>query len=219
MDTITIFFKDISTRKKQDLDLIRLVRNYKVLFADNPLPMWAYDLDQFNILMVNDSALKMYDYSRKEFLNLTLYDLRPESEHERLRNQLNDHEIMEDVNLSSQWQHQKKDGTTIYVDIASHMIELNGHQARLIVANNITARREAQLKLLNQNKRLREIAQLSSHDLRGPVASILGLISLFEKSNVDVSLNKQIVENLEASAKDLDKVIHAIVRKTYEESK
>ena len=219
LETVTIFFKDISVRKKQELDLLRLVKNYKVLFADNPLPMWAYDLRKFKILMVNDSALDLYGYSRKEFLNLSLYDLRPESEHERLKTQLKESQIFKDVEISSEWKHQKKDGNIIYVDIASHMIELSGQQARLIVVYNVTARREAQLKLLNQNKRLREIAQLSSHDLRGPVASILGLISLFDKSNLDFNLNNQIIENLEASAKDLDQVIHAIVRKTHEESR
>jgi len=219
LETVTVFLKDITVRKKQELDLVLLVKNYKVLFADNPLPMWAYDLNKFTILMVNDAALKLYGYSRKEFLNLTLYDLRPASEHERLKSQLKEVEIFEDVELSSHWLHQKKDGTLIFVDIASHLIELNGHQARVIVAHDITARREAQLKLLNQNKRLREIAQLSSHDLRGPVASILGLISLFDKDNLDVNLNKQIIGNLETSAKNIDEVIHAIVRKTYEESK
>jgi PAS domain S-box-containing protein len=84
-DTLTLFFKDISIRKKHEQDLLQLARDYEVLFASNPLPMWAYDLDKLNILMVNDAALSLYGYTRPEFLNMNLYDLRPETEHERLK--------------------------------------------------------------------------------------------------------------------------------------
>ena len=216
-DTVTLFFKDTTVRKKQEIDLQRLAEDYKVLFANNPLPMWAYDLDELKIVMVNNAALNLYGYTRKEFLALNLYDLRPEAEHQRLKEELKNKDIFKDLKLSSEWQHIKKDGSVIYVDIASHLIRLNEHRARLIVANNITDRKKAQDKLVTQNKRLREISQLSSHDLRGPVASILGLVSLFDESNVDISLNNQIVKHLEICAKDLDKVIHAIVKKTYEE--
>ena len=111
----------------------------------------------------------------------------------------------------------KKDGSLIFVDIASHQINLNEHKARLIVVNNITAHRKAQNKLIKQDNTLREIAQLSSHDLRGPVASILGLVSLFDDENLDVNLNNLIIENLKECATNLDKVIHAIVKKTYED--
>lgn len=218
-ETVTLFFKDTTLRKKQELDLLRLAQDYKILFANNPLPMWAYDLDQLKILMANDAALNLYGYSRQEFLNLNLYDLRPEAEHERLRNELKTRDVFKDLKISSEWQHQKKDGSIIYVDIASHMIKLNEGRARLIVVNNITERRKTQMKLLNQNIRLREIAQLSSHDLRGPVASILGLVSLFDETNQDVDLNNLIIENLKTSAKDLDKVIHAIVKMTHEEGR
>ena len=218
-ETVTLVFKNIDLSKKQELENLRLARDYKVLFSNNPQPMWAYDIDRLKILMVNDSALSLYGYTREEFLNLNLYDLRPETEHARLRRELNGGDIYKDLKLTAEWQHQKKDGTIIYVDIASHRMKLNDHDARLIVANNITARRKAQIKLVNQNSRLREIAQLSSHDLRGPVASILGLVSLFDEENIDFSLNNQIIENLKISAKDLDKVIHAIVKKTYYDDK
>ena len=150
---------------------------------------------------------------------MNLYDLRPETEHERLRQQLNRRDDFHDINLSGEWIHKKKDGSIIYVDIASHPIKLNDRPARLIVVNNITARRKAQTKLLQQNTQLREIAQLSSHELRGPVASILGLVSLFDKNNQDRDLNNKIIENLKTSAGDLDKVIHQIVKKTHEDGK
>jgi PAS domain S-box-containing protein len=66
----------------------------------------------------------------------------------------------------------------------------------------------------DQNLRLQEIASISSHDLRRPVATILGLVNLFDRKNLDTPLNREIVSHLEATAQELDEVIHAIVEKT-----
>jgi hypothetical protein len=76
-------------------------------------------------------------------------------------------------------------------------------------------RQKQQLKELQTNKKLEEIADITSHQLRGPVASIMGLVGLFNKENPTDPFNKEIVEHLDKSAKDLDKVIHKIVEKTY----
>jgi PAS domain S-box-containing protein len=220
---------DISASKETEANLNSLVaqnnqlfspvdqQDYKVLFDINPMPMWAYDLETLKILMVNDAAVTLYGYSREEFLKLTLYELRPKTEHERLSNVLERKHLFTTYKESEEWVHMKKDGSLLFVEIASHQISLNKHPARLTVVHNITAHRKAQNKLMRQDITLREIAQLSSHDLRGPVASILGLVSLFDHENQDVQLNNLIIENLKESAKNLDKVIHAIVKKTHDD--
>ena len=50
---------------------------FRVLFADNPLPMWVFDLKTLYFLEVNKAAMKAYGYSRDEFLRLTIRDIRP----------------------------------------------------------------------------------------------------------------------------------------------
>jgi PAS domain S-box-containing protein len=68
--------------------------------------------------------------------------------------------------------------------------------------------------LAEHTKRLQDIASISSHNIRRPVATILGLTSLFDKNNMDNPLNKEIMEHLETTALELDEVIHIIVEKT-----
>ncbi len=68
--------------------------------------------------------------------------------------------------------------------------------------------------LANQNKRLQEIASISSHNIRRPVATIMGLVNLFDKNKMDNPLNKEIMEHLRTTAIELDDVIHIIVEKT-----
>jgi len=65
-----------------------------------------------------------------------------------------------------------------------------------------------------QNKRLQEIASISSHEIRRPVATILGLVNLFDKKNMDNPLNREIIGHIDLTAQELDSVIHTIVEKT-----
>ena len=44
------------------------------LFYNNPLPNWVYDIATFGILDVNQAAMDLYGYDRKEFLALSLMD-------------------------------------------------------------------------------------------------------------------------------------------------
>ena len=50
---------------------------YRFMFANNPQPMWIYDLETLAFLEVNQAAISHYGYSRKEFLSMTLKDIRP----------------------------------------------------------------------------------------------------------------------------------------------
>jgi PAS domain S-box-containing protein len=65
-----------------------------------------------------------------------------------------------------------------------------------------------------QNSRLHAIANISSHELRRPVATILGLVNLFDKHNEMNPLNNEIIDYLYISTRELDKVIHDIVEQT-----
>lgn len=69
-------------------------------------------------------------------------------------------------------------------------------------------------RIAEQTRRLQEIAAISSHNIRRPVATILGLVNLFDKNNLANPLNSEIIEHLETSAVELDDVIHIIVEKT-----
>ncbi len=48
-----------------------------IFFENNPTSMWIYDLETLCFLAVNNAAIHSYGYSRKEFLEMTLKDIRP----------------------------------------------------------------------------------------------------------------------------------------------
>ncbi|AEM71807.1 multi-sensor signal transduction histidine kinase [Allomuricauda ruestringensis DSM 13258] len=51
------------------------MKDYSPLFHDNPNPIWVHEIDSKIILEVNEAALDLYGYSRKEFLSLSFQDL------------------------------------------------------------------------------------------------------------------------------------------------
>jgi PAS domain S-box-containing protein len=69
-------------------------------------------------------------------------------------------------------------------------------------------------RLAEHTRRLQDIASISSHNIRRPVATILGLVNLFDKKKLDNPLNVDIMEHLTTTALELDDVIHIIVEKT-----
>ena len=46
-------------------------------FATIPVPVWLYDLATLRFLEVNDAAVEHYGYSRGEFLQMTIENIRP----------------------------------------------------------------------------------------------------------------------------------------------
>jgi PAS domain S-box-containing protein len=81
--------------------------------------------------------------------------------------------------------------------------------------HNITDRLKIQQELIDQNERLRNIASLSSHELRRPVASMLGLISVMDRQDFFNPENEQIIEHLFSVSKEIDDAIRLIVDSTF----
>jgi PAS domain S-box-containing protein len=89
---------------------------FRRLFEDNPLPMWMFDVASLRFLDVNNSAIRQYGYSRAEFLEMTVRDIRPASEHAAL-----EHALLTGVESGEAqrgtFRHRRKDGTLIDVAI------------------------------------------------------------------------------------------------------
>jgi signal transduction histidine kinase len=61
--------------------------------------------------------------------------------------------------------------------------------------------------LQNQNKQLKEYAFITSHNLRKPIANILGLIQIFDKNTEMDPDNKMAIENISEMASELDDLV------------
>lgn len=130
-------------------DSEKLSRN---LFELNPHPMWVYDLETLRFLDVNHAAIQKYGYSRKQFLSMTIRDIRPVEEIKglmlavnRLRNN--------DTTATGGWhRHRTKKGEILDVEIRSNLFEYKGRRADLVVAVDMTdeIRKTRLIEIINQ---------------------------------------------------------------------
>src|SRR5262249_4482369 len=70
-------FREITQRKQGEQALRDSEERYRQLFEDSPYAMMVFDWETKRYLSVNDAAVKQYGYSREEFLEMTIYDIRP----------------------------------------------------------------------------------------------------------------------------------------------
>jgi PAS domain S-box-containing protein len=136
-------------------------QKYRNLFHNNPVPMWIYDLTTFRFLEVNQMAVQHYGYTEQEFLAMTVFDIRSDTEKKRLQRLVHQNSAdLEHANLRGTWNHMKKNGEQIFVDIISHKIRYNDTEAMLILANDITRQIELQTQLMEEKIiRQKEIAR------------------------------------------------------------
>ena len=111
-----------------------------------------------------------------------------------------------------------KNGAPYWVRMdISPVLDEKGQLIKFIaIETDITQRKQFEQRLQQQNEQLKEIAWISSHEIRGPVASILGLINLYDHQCPEAPFNKEILLHLLNVTQQLDKVIHRIVNKTFE---
>lgn len=189
-------------------------KRYGDLFQMSPQPAWCLDMQTQSFLDVNDAAIAHYGYSRDEFSSLTLKDL-CRSSCEKLTMQ-----VLAEKDLMSYFEgvyfHYKKNGEQITVELKTRSIYHQGQWACLMLVNDVTAQREYIKNIEHQNKMLQDIAWMQSHEVRAPLARILGLIQLLQMSDEGPSgqQNAELLSAIQHSSEELDQMIHTMVRKT-----
>ena len=166
---------DVTVARRIEEALRKSETQYRLLFESNPQPMWVYDLTTLRFLAVNDSAINHYGYSRAEFLDMTIMDIRPEDDVELLNGYIADGNS--ELDHAGEWRHRKKDGSVISVEITSNRVNFAGRAAEFVLANDITERKKAEDALRISEDRYRDLVDNShelicTHDLDGRVLSV-----------------------------------------------
>ncbi len=119
--------------------------SFRLLFENNPVPMWVVEKSTQKYIDVNASALEHYGYTREQFLNMTLLDIRPTSEYQRI---LDDARTKFGVdNGEEDWTHLKADGTEIVVSTYAKPIKYDGRDAAIVAVIDVTERRKHEARI------------------------------------------------------------------------
>lgn len=129
-----------------------------LIFQKGVLPSWIFEVDTVRFVDVNEAAVRHYGWSRDEFLQLTLFDVRPPEERDRLRRYLDNRGRPGSSDRDfGPWVHWKKGGALMEVQVHTVDVPFNGRPCRVatmfdVTHANATARRlresEAQLRTI-----------------------------------------------------------------------
>jgi len=122
------------TAQKQERE--RLEARYGMLFEQSPLPTWVFDPASLRILAANDAMARTYGYARDELLRLTIDDLRPAHEVDRLHRAIGDGTAFRD--FKETWLHKTRDGRLLHVRCHGADIEFMGATARQVIGLDFT---------------------------------------------------------------------------------
>ena len=140
-------------RDRAEDELRKSEEQYRLLFQANPHPMWVFDVGTLRFLAVNDAALHHYGYSLTEFLNMTVKDIRPPEELLQFKESMKSRRQSAALGFYSEpWKHKKKDGTVIDVEVSAHVITFRGHEAKLVMVNDVTERKKLEEQFLQAQK-------------------------------------------------------------------
>lgn len=107
---------------------------------DTAEPMWIYDRDSLRFLAVNDAAVRQYGYSRRQFLEMTILDIRPlEDISKLLRHTLN--LGVPHANSQGKWRHCRKGGCVFEVEVTSWQLMFEGRAAEMVLAVPVPLRK------------------------------------------------------------------------------
>ncbi len=136
--------------------------DFSTLFLYNPIPNWVYDMENYKILDVNQSALNLYGFSKDEFLALTLLDLKEKNQISKF---IKAHEKISEQNGTINFgvfTHKKKCGSLVLMDIFGYKVNFKGHNAIMVSAINVTEREQELMELRASEAKLKAVASISN---------------------------------------------------------
>jgi two-component system, cell cycle sensor histidine kinase and response regulator CckA len=166
---------------------------YYQIFNANPLPTIIYDSETLKIIDINKIAASHYNYTREEFLGMTIKEMYPQEDLPSLLEHLSEADLSQE---GKHWHHKKKDGSIINVEVTDRPLAYTGKKYRIAIIKDITElkiaekeKEKLQIQLF-QSKKMEAVGQLAgavAHDFNNILTSLIGYGSLLEMEISDES--------------------------------
>ena len=209
--------RDVSERRRAELALQKQNEEYRLLFDSNPCPMYVCDELMREFLAVNQAAIDHYGYSRDEFLKMTTLALSPAEGVPAFLAYASDD--LRRQGGAGPWKHKKKDRSIIDVDVNWHKLDFAGRPAYLVMVNDVTEQKRAEVAVLESEERYRELFEnandiIYTHDLTGNFTSLNKTGERITGYSRDETLKMNIADVL--APESIDTAKQMLVRKAEE---
>ncbi len=157
------------------------------------------------ILKVNKPLIDVSGYTEQELVGQNFRMLNAGHHSESFFKNL-----METIHAGKNWRgeikNKAKDGSFFWIEMVIMPIKSTNEVTNyfLTLALPITERKESEDKQLASAKLLESIAFRASHNVRGPITRIQGLMNLIENKYIQLDELEKIVDHLKISVKEMD---------------
>ena len=193
---------EIAERTRAEALARTSAQNYRLLFAGNPHPLFVYDSNTFAFLEVNEAAIRRYGYTQEEFRSLTVADVSAPDQTPFMTSM----QGRPDLHHSGPRKHRTKDGALIDVALTSIRLAYDGHDARLVVVEDLTERMKLESQL-QQSQRLDTVGQLAggiAHDFNNLLGVILNYADFVAEALPEGDLRHDVEEIQRAASRAAD---------------
>jgi PAS domain S-box-containing protein len=168
------------------------------------------------ILSANPACTRIFGFTPAEMTGRNVKMLMPEpyhSEHDRYISNYNRTSEAKVIGIGREVEGRRKDGSVFPLDLAVAKVELNGAIIYSGIVRDISERKASEKALIEANAELEEFAYRTSHDLRSPIASSLGLLTISKEMLVEGELAAlgQTLQRMEKNFRRLDHLIQNII--------
>ncbi|MVN91036.1 sensor histidine kinase [Mucilaginibacter aquatilis] len=170
----------------------------------------------FSIELINDVFLKMCGHPRDYIIGKRLSDLITREDVDDIVLEEGRANLLNGVAIERELECFRSDGSSFwnFIKLTPIMSSEGKMEMCITVHTDITDKKKAELELrmladdlYRQNKELHQFAYIVSHNMRSPVANIVGLANLLELFKDDPETQSQTLKELTKSVNNLDTVI------------
>ncbi|MDI9878152.1 PAS domain-containing protein [Flectobacillus longus] len=213
---IAILSLDVSQKKKLELALHESEIRFKNIIENTPIALAVLDKN-FQVIQLNSVAEELLGYTSQELIGTDLrsiiycsyFDDRESSpffeNSDAFFTNLTSERFISTIN---------KAGELVTVDITINAYRFNTNKTIVIAARDVRVLLKQEEKLQLHSELFRKIAWQQSHEVRKPLANIMGITNLLLESGSSSSMNMYL-EYLKEATVELDIIIKNIVDQTY----
>ncbi|QTE38159.1 PAS domain S-box protein [Mucilaginibacter gossypii] len=199
--------RDIDALKRSTQENKRLARIIKQV---NNMVLITDDLRR--VQWVNNAFVELTGYAMEEVVNKMPGDFLTDPDDPVIQTLIRKQQAREAFGIDTIIYTKNRTPVWVSAQLTPAYDENNAFQGYIIVCQDITYRKEKEEEINRQNRLLREVAWISSHEIRRPVATMLGLVNLLDMTE-DESERKEIFSKLRECAAEMDSMVHEIHRR------
>jgi PAS domain S-box-containing protein len=146
-DGLTVYFKDITRRKKKEIGFNKIAKRNALLLQMMQNSFLLTD-EALNLVEVNPAFCKTIGYSREELLKMNVADFDPKLEQREINNRLNQARAIGVVEFETK--NKKKNGEIIDVEVVLTEMEIDGIIYFASFGRDISERKRAEEQIINE---------------------------------------------------------------------